>query len=206
MTAAQQKKPLWSSSGLRRTLQTLASKEGSHTELITLYVPPRQTNQRRHQSAARRIRNRKQHQIQRHPQKRIRCLDQSSTATQTLQRSRRKRHRDFLRCLPQEGGGPGTERMETYVIIPPEPIKIFLYRCDSRFHTEHLQEMLREKETYGIILVDASDATIATLQGKRLDIVRQMYSGVTGKTKQVDNRPGVTSGSETCSSTNTSTA
>jgi peptide chain release factor subunit 1 len=89
----------------------------------------------------------------------------------------------FAGALPQEGGGPGTERMESYVIVPPEPIKIFLYRCDSRFHTEHLQEMLREKETYGIILVDASDATIATLQGKRLDIVRQMYSGVTGKTR-----------------------
>ena len=43
--------------------------------------------------------------------------------------------------------------------------------------------MLREKETYGILLIDASDATIATLQGKRLDIVRQMYSGVTGKTR-----------------------
>jgi peptide chain release factor subunit 1 len=73
--------------------------------------------------------------------------------------------------------------METYVIIPPEPIKIYLYRCDSRFHTEHLQEMLREKETYGILLIDASDATIATLQGKRLDIVRQMHSGVAGKTR-----------------------
>jgi len=89
----------------------------------------------------------------------------------------------FAGALPQEGAGPGTERMETYVIVPPEPIKIFLYRCDSRFHTEHLQEMLREKETYGIILVDASDATIATLQGKRLDIVRQMHSGVSGKTR-----------------------
>ena len=82
-----------------------------------------------------------------------------------------------------EGAAPGTERMEAYVIVPPEPIRIFLYRCDSRFHTEHLQEMLREKETYGILLVDANNATIATLQGKRLEIVRQMHSGVTGKTK-----------------------
>jgi peptide chain release factor subunit 1 len=73
--------------------------------------------------------------------------------------------------------------MESYVIVPPEPIKIFLYRCDSRFHTEHLQEMLREKETFGIILVDASQATIATLQGKRLDIIRQMHPGVAGKTR-----------------------
>ena len=43
--------------------------------------------------------------------------------------------------------------------------------------------MLREKETYVILLVNANNATIATLQGKRLDIVRQMHSGVTGKTK-----------------------
>src|SRR5512136_1287071 len=89
----------------------------------------------------------------------------------------------FIGAIPQEGGGPGSERMESYVIIPPEPIKIYLYRCDSRFHTEHLQEMLREKETYGILLIDASDATIATLQGKKLTINRQMYSGVTGKTR-----------------------
>jgi len=73
--------------------------------------------------------------------------------------------------------------MEAWVIIPPEPIRIFLYRCDSRFHTEHLQEMLREKETYGIMLIDATNATIATLTGKRLEIVREMHSGVSGKTR-----------------------
>jgi peptide chain release factor subunit 1 len=73
--------------------------------------------------------------------------------------------------------------MESYVIVPPDPIRIFLYRCDNRFHTEHLQEMLREKESYGILLVDASNATIATLQGKHLNIVMQMHSGVTGKTR-----------------------
>ena len=89
----------------------------------------------------------------------------------------------FTGALLQEGGAPGTERMESYVIVPPEPIRIFLYRCDSRFHTEYLQEMLREKETYGILLVDANNATIATLQGKHLEIVREMHSGVTGKTK-----------------------
>ena len=43
--------------------------------------------------------------------------------------------------------------------------------------------MLREKETYGILLVDASNATIATLQGKHLNIIREMHSGVAGKTR-----------------------
>ncbi len=46
-----------------------------------------------------------------------------------------------------------------------------------------MQELIREKETFGILLVDASGATIATLQGKRMQILREMYSGVAGKTK-----------------------
>lgn len=58
-----------------------------------------------------------------------------------------------------------------------------MYRCDSRFHTEYLQELLREKETYGIILIDSSDATLATLRGRRLEIVREISSGVPGKTR-----------------------
>jgi peptide chain release factor subunit 1 len=87
----------------------------------------------------------------------------------------------FCGAVPQNGAG--TEKIETYVIIPPEPINIYLYRCNSRFHTEHLQELLREKEVYGIILIDATAATLAVLQGRRLEIVREVTSGVPGKTR-----------------------
>lgn len=168
---------------LRKTLNTLASKEGSHTELITMYVPPG----KQISDAINMLR------------------DEYGTASNIKSTTTRKNVQEaivkvqqrlklfkeppptglviFCGAIPQEGGGPGSERMETYVIVPPEPIKVYLYRCDSRFHTEHLQEMLREKETYGILLIDASEATIATLQGKRLDIVRQMHSGVAGKTR-----------------------
>jgi peptide chain release factor subunit 1 len=161
----------------------LASKEGSHTELITLYIPPgKQISDavnllREEYGTATNIKSNVT---------RKNVLDAIVKVQQRLKLFKDPGEKGiviFAGALPQEGGGPGTERMETYVIIPPEPIKIFLYRCDSRFHTEYLQEMLREKETYGILLIDASDATLATLQGKRLEIVRQMYSGVTGKTR-----------------------
>ena len=168
---------------LRKTLNNLAKKEGSHTELITVYVPPgKQISDalnllRNEYGTASNIKSNVT---------RKNVLDAITKAQQKL-----KLYRDpgekgiviFTGALLQEGDAPGTERMEAYVIVPPEPIKIFLYRCDSRFHTEYLQEMLREKETYGILLVDANNASIATLQGKRLDIVRQMHSGVSGKTK-----------------------
>ena len=169
---------------LRKTLNMLARKEGSHTELITIYVPPgKQISDalnllREEYGTASNIKSNVT---------RKNVLDALVRVQQRLKLFKDPGEKGiviFAGALPQEGGGgPGTERMETYVIVPPEPIKIYLYRCDSRFHTEHLQEMLREKETYGIILVDASEATIATLQGKRLDIVRQMHSGVAGKTR-----------------------
>ncbi|MDR0493008.1 MAG: peptide chain release factor aRF-1 [Nitrososphaerota archaeon] len=168
---------------LRKTINALASKEGNHTELITIYVPPdKQISDalnllRNEYGTATNIKSNVT---------RKNVLDAIVKAQQKLKLFKDPGEKGiviFTGALPQEGGGPGTERMESFVIVPPEPIKIFLYRCDSRFHTEHLQEMLREKETYGILLVDASDATIATLQGKRLDIIRQMHSGVAGKTR-----------------------
>ncbi len=168
---------------LRKTLNALANKEGSHTELITVYVPPgKQISDalnllRNEYGTASNIKSNVT---------RKNVLDAITKAQQKLKLFKDPGQKGivvFTGALLPEGAAPGTERMEAYVIVPPEPIKIFLYRCDSRFHTEHLQEMLREKETYGILLVDASNATIATLQGKRMQIVREMHSGVAGKTK-----------------------
>jgi len=166
---------------LKKTLNALSSKEGRATELITLYVPPG----KQISDAINMLR------------------DEYGTASNIKSNTTRKNVQDaivkvqqrlklfkeppenglviFCGAIPQNGAG--SEKMETYVIAPPEPIKIYLYRCDSRFHTEHLQELLREKETYGILLIDASEATIATLQGKRMEIVRKMHSGVAGKTR-----------------------
>ncbi len=161
----------------------LAKKEGSHTELITIYVPPgKQISDalnllREEYGTATNIKSNVT---------RKNVLDAITKAQQKLKLFKDPGEKGlviFCGALPQEGGGPGTEKMEAWVIIPPEPIRIFLYRCDSRFHTEHLQEMLREKETYGIMLIDATNATIATLTGKNLNIVREMHSGVAGKTR-----------------------
>ena len=168
---------------LRKIINALASKEGSHTELITIYVPPdKQISDalnllRNEYGTASNIKSNVT---------RKNVLDAIVKAQQKLKLFKDPGEKGivvFTGALPQEGGGPGTERMESFVIVPPEPIRIFLYRCDNRFHTEHLQDMLREKEAYGILLVDANNATIAILQGKHLNIVMQLHSGVIGKTR-----------------------
>lgn len=164
---------------LKRTLDLLASKEGRGTELITLYVPPdRQihevmSNLREEAGTATNIKSRTT---------RKNVLEAIEKTMQRLKLFRRPPPNGlviFCGAIPQDG--PGTERMETYVLEPPEPIRVYLYRCDNRFHTEPLLEILREKETFGIILIDGNDAVIATLRGRRVSIVKEMSSGIPGK-------------------------
>jgi peptide chain release factor subunit 1 len=166
---------------LKRTLMTLASKEGRGTELISLYVPPgKQISDvinmlRDEYGTASNIKS---------TTTRKSVMDAIVKVQQRLKLFREPPENGlviFCGAIPQDGAG--SERIETYVIVPPEPIHVYLYRCDARFHTEYLQEMLREKETYGILLIDSSGATLATLQGRRLEIIRELTSGVPGKTR-----------------------
>jgi peptide chain release factor subunit 1 len=166
---------------LKRTLNTLASKEGRGTELVSLYVPPGKAisdvlnTLRDEYGTASNIKS---------TTTRKNVMDAIVKVQQRLKLFKEPPEKGlviFCGAIPQNGAG--SERIETYVIVPPEPIHIYLYRCDARFHTEHLQEMLREKETYGILLIDSQNATLATLQGRRLEIVRELTSGVPGKTR-----------------------
>jgi len=164
---------------LKKAVETLASKEGRGTELISLYVPP----------------DRQIFDVMNY------LKQEYGTASNIKSTSTRKHVQDAIVKVmqrlklfkepPQNGliifcgaiphGAPGTEEMEIYVITPPEPINIYLYRCDDKFYIEPLKEMMREKETYGIIVIDGSGAAYALLRGRRLEIVKEISSGLPGK-------------------------
>jgi len=164
---------------LKKALQTLAKKEGRATELVSLYVPPgRQVGEvmnmlRQEYGTASNI---KSDTTRKNVQDAITKVQQRLKLFKEVPKNGLV---IFAGAIPQNG--PGSERMETYVITPPEPINVYLYRCDPRFHTEYLEEQLKEKETYGILVIDANAATLATLEGSRLKIVREETSGIPGK-------------------------
>ena len=160
-------------------MERLASKEGRGTELVSLYVPPgRQISEvvamlNNEYGTASNIKS---------TTTRKNVQDAIVKVTQRLKLFKKVPENGlvfFCGAIPQNG--PGSEKIETFVLSPPEPVQVYLYRCDARFHTEHLQEFLKEKETYGIIVLDASGTAYATLRGKRLDIVEKITSGVPGK-------------------------
>lgn len=164
---------------LKKALEMLASKEGRGTELISLYIPPgKQVSDvinylKQEYSTASNIKS---------TTTRKHVLDAIVKVQQRLKLFKEPPANGlviFCGAIPR--GAPGTEEMELYIITPPEPINIFLYRCDNKFHLEPLQEMLKEKETYGIIVIDGSGSTYATLRGQRLEIVKEITSGIPGK-------------------------
>ena len=160
-------------------MQRLASREGRGTELVSLYVPSgRQVSEvvamlNNEYGTASNIKS---------TTTRKNVQDAIVKVTQRLKLFKKVPENGlviFCGAIPQNG--PGSEKIETYVMSPPEPIQVYLYRCDAKFHTEHLQEFLKEKETYGIILIDANHAAFATLRGKRREIVEKITSGIPGK-------------------------
>jgi peptide chain release factor subunit 1 len=164
---------------LKRNLERLAAREGRGTELVSLYVPPgRQVSEvvsmlnNEYGTASNIKSNTTRKNVQ----------DAITRVTQRMKMFKKVPENGlvlFCGAIPQNG--PGSEKIELYIISPPEPIQIYLYRCDARFHTDHLQEFLKEKETFGIIVLDASDAAFATVRGKRLEVVKQITSGIPGK-------------------------
>jgi len=164
---------------LKKALTTLGKKEGRGTELVSLFVPPGKqvaevTSMLRQEYGT--ASNIKSDTTRKNVQDAI---------TKVMQRLKLFKEIPknglvvFSGAIPQNG--PGSERLETYVITPPKPINVYLYRCDPKFHTEYLEEQLREEEAYGIMVIDSQETTIAKLEGNRLQIVREETSGIPGK-------------------------
>jgi peptide chain release factor subunit 1 len=85
----------------------------------------------------------------------------------------------FCGAIPVSG--PGTEKMELYIVEPPEPFKQFIYRCSNQFELDVLEKMLEAKESWGLINITRNRSTFAVLRGDNLKILKSITSGIPGK-------------------------
>lgn len=165
----------------KRTLEELADKKGRGTELVSVYIPhDRQISQvvshmREELSQSANIKSK---QTKKNVQSAIEVIMQRLKLFPTPPERGLVL---FVGMIPK--GGPGTEKMETYVFEPPQAITTYTYHCDSQFFLEPLQDMLADNEVYGLAVIDRKEATIATLKGKNVDIITTLTSGVPGKHK-----------------------
>ena len=165
----------------QRMLEMLEKKEGRGTELITVYIPPGKqvsdvmNDLRTEWGTAGNIKSKT-------TQKNVQgALTKAMEQLKLYKKVPPTGLVLFAGSIASEQLGVGN--METYVLIPPEPIGIYYYRCEHRFMLEPLYELLRAEDAFGILVIDSKAATFAMLKGKRADIVKDITSGVAGKTR-----------------------
>ncbi len=79
---------------------------------------------------------------------------------------------------------PGKVDIELFSMEPPIPLKINLYRCDSVFLLEPIETLVGSKDTYCLLVMDGREASIATLKGSHIQVVKKLNSMVHAKVRK----------------------
>ncbi len=77
----------------------------------------------------------------------------------------------------------GQSDVQVWSVQPPVAMNQRLYRCDKDFILEPLREIADDENTFGMIVLDKREATIALLKGKTIIPLTSATSAVPGKTK-----------------------
>ncbi|MFH1229136.1 MAG: LAGLIDADG family homing endonuclease [Candidatus Aenigmatarchaeota archaeon] len=164
---------------LRKLINELDKIRGRHTELVSVYVPA-------------------EHNLQ----EIVNMLKQEYTLTDNVKNKTVRNNvlgaidkilqeLRFYKKTPPNGlvlfsgnvsENEGQTDIKVWTIEPPEPMRIKKYWCDQKFELAPLQDMVEEKELYGLIVLDNREATIGLLKGKKILMLRQVDSIVPGKT------------------------
>ena len=161
-------------------LEELEKHKGRHTELITVYI-----------SAGYDIVSvQKQLEAEKSTAKNIKSTATRKNVVDALDK--------IVRFLKDYKGNPengfavfcgnvskveGMDDLQLWGIEPPLPLKTRLYRCDKDFVLEPLRELLEVSEIFALLVMDRKEATIGVLEGKRIEVLQKMTSGVPSKVR-----------------------
>ena len=66
--------------------------------------------------------------------------------------------------------------IELFSMEPPVPLKVNIYRCDSTFLLDPIADMIEAKDTYAMVVMDGREATVATLKGSHIQVIKRHHS------------------------------
>lgn len=165
---------------LKKLVNKLKTFRGRHTELVTVFVPAGydltkiiQTLQDE-QGTATNIKDKNTSKAV------INALERMIRTMRTIEKNPENGLAIFSGNISEKDN---VDNVQVFWIEPPEPMNQKLYRCDQRFLTEPLEEMVINETTYGLVAIDKSEATIGLLIGSHLKVIKQLNSTVPGKFK-----------------------
>ncbi len=165
---------------LAEIVEELEKYRGRQTELITVYIS----------AGYEAVSVQKQLEAEQSTAKNIKSTSTRKNVTEALEKI--VRHLKEFKKTPENGLAvfcgniskvEGQNDLRLWSIEPIMPLKVRLYRCDKEFVLEPLKEQLEVTEIYGLLVMDRKEATIGVLEGKRIEIIQKMTSGVPSKVR-----------------------
>jgi len=165
---------------LEEILEELKKHKGRATELISVYIPAGyDVNSVQRQLEA-----------EKSTSKNIKSTSTRKNVTEALEKI--VRHLKGFKKTPENGLAifagnvskvEGQDDLNLWSIEPTLPLKIRLYRCDKEFVLEPLEEQLEVDEIFALLVMDRKEATIGVLEGKRIEVIQKMTSGIPSKVR-----------------------
>ena len=165
---------------LEEIVEELKQHKGRHTELISVYI-----------SEGYDVNSvQKQLEAEKSTAKNIKSTSTRKNVTEALEKI--VRYLKSLKKTPENGLAifcgniskvEGQDELQIWFVEPPQPIKIRLYRCDKEFVLEPLEQQLEIDEIFALLVMDRKEATIGVLEGKRIELLQKMTSGIPSKAR-----------------------
>ena len=167
---------------LKKALEDLQGMKGMGTELVSVVIPPdrkihdvrQQLSQEAGQAANIKSKSTKKH-----------VQDAIESAIATLNRHTTPGERGIALFVGHVIVGNNKTRLISVVVDdPPEALQSYRYRCDSTFETSQLEEMLIDRTSYGLFVIDRGEAAYGIATGKRIHCQEELQSNIMGKHRQ----------------------
>jgi peptide chain release factor subunit 1 len=164
---------------LRKQIAYLSEKESKAKDFVSLYIPA-QSNVEQIITA---LKKQPDCEVFESERAKERLQDTVKSITQRL-REHREISENGLALFAGNYVDDGAERevLSVKELIPHEQITAYLFAIDDHFQLEPLREMLRDQKIVGIIALDAKEACFGLLKGERIELIKNISSGVPGKT------------------------
>jgi peptide chain release factor subunit 1 len=167
---------------LKMALEDLREMKGFGTELVSIIIPPdrqvsdaRSLLQNEHGQAA----NIKSKGTRKNVQGAI------DSALSSLSKIKNAGENGIALFVGSIIVGNNRNRMINVLVEdPPQPLLSFRYRCDSTFELTQLEDMLIDKKSYGLFVIDRSEAAFGIATGKRIHVQEHLVSNIMGKHRQ----------------------
>ena len=167
---------------LKLALEDLREMRGFGTELVTVIIPPdrkisdaRQLLQNEHGQAA----NIKSKSTRKNVQG---AIESAISSLNTFKNAGERGVALFVGAIIV--GNNKTRLVNVVIDDPPVTLTSFRYRCDSVFEISQLEDMLIDRNSYGLFVIDRGEAAYGIATGKRIHVQEHLVSNIMGKHRQ----------------------